>query len=147
MQTITCIVLALSLAGQATSDAWNNLRQHIGTVVLVRDTHGGETFGRLLDVTADALTIAVGADTQSILKTNACDVSLLSRDRSAAVGWIVGFTLGGLAAGIIAAKTLEGARPALFVVAGAGLGTLIGMTQTRRRPLYTRVASSGGCHS
>ena len=140
-------MLALSLAGQTTSDAWEDLRQHTGVTVLVRDTHGVETFGRLIDVTVDALTIAVDADTQSILKTNTCDVSLLRRDRSAAVGWIVGLTLGGLAAGIIASKVREGVKPALFVVAAAGLGTLIGMTGTQRRPLYRRIASSGVCRS
>jgi hypothetical protein len=147
MQTITCIVLALSLTGQTTSDAWEDLRQYVGVTVLVRDTHGVETFGRLIDVTVSALTISVDADTQSILKTDTCDVSLLRRDRSAAVGWIVGFTLGGLAAGVIASRVREGAKPALFVIAGAGLGTLIGMTGTQRHPLYRRVARSGGCHS
>jgi hypothetical protein len=147
MQTMTCIVLALSLAGQTTSDAWEDVRHHTGVTLLVRDMHGVETFGRLIDVTVDALTIAVDADTQSILKTNTCDVSLLRRDRSAAVGWIVGLTLGGLAAGIVRSKAREGASPAPFVIAGAGLGALIGMTGTQRQPLYRRVAISGGCRS
>jgi hypothetical protein len=147
MQTMTCIVLALSLAGQTTSDAWEDLRHHTGVTLLVRDMHGVETFGRLIDVTVDALTIAVDADTQSILKTNTCDVSLLRRDRSAAVGWIVGLTLGGLAAGIVMSKAREGASPAPFVIAGAALGALIGMTGTQRQPLCRRVAISGGCRS
>ena len=142
MQTITCVVLALSLAGQATSDAWNNLRQHIGTVVLVRDAHDVETLGRLIDVTPDALTIAVGSDTQSILKTNACDVSLLRRDRAAAAGWIAGLALGGLAVGIVISKVREGANPTPFAVAGAGLGALIGMNGTQRRPIYRRAGCS-----
>jgi hypothetical protein len=147
MQTITCIVLALSLAGQATSHAWEDLRQHIGVAVVVRETDGAETFGRLLDVTADALTISVGTDTQSVLKINACDVSLLRRDRSNAAGWIVGLTLAGLVAGILISKTVEGTKPAPFVLAGAGVGTLIGMNGTRREPLYRRVPSPSGCDS
>ena len=128
---------------QASSDGWTDLRQRIGTAVLVRDSGGGETFGRLIDVTDDALTVSVGADTRSVLKTNTCDVSLVRRDRSAAVGWIAGLTLGGLATGIVLSKSLEGVRPAPFVFAGAGLGALIGMNGTHTRAVFRRAGR--GC--
>jgi hypothetical protein len=87
MQAMICIALATLLGGQAASDGWADLRQHIGAAVFVHDTSDEEVFDRLTNVTADALSVDVHGDTRSILKVRACEVALIRRDRSVSVAW------------------------------------------------------------
>ena len=147
MHTIVGITLALAVGVQSVSGEWESLRRFVGAQVVVRDATDGSISGRLRDLTDDALTLEVYGETRSLVKSRTCEVDIFERDRSAAIGWIVGLTLGGLVVGILTSKVREGApNPALFTAIGAGIGTVKGMTGTRRRAVYRHVDGSIPCH-
>jgi hypothetical protein len=147
MHTIVGIALALTVGAQSVSGEWESLRPFVGAQVVVRDAIDGSISGRLRDLTADALTLEIYAETRSVVKSRTCEVDIVERDRSAAIGWIVGLALGGLVVGIVASKTREGApNPALFTAIGASIGTVKGMTGTTRRAIYRHVDGSIRCH-
>jgi hypothetical protein len=117
--------------GMATSQpaslAWMKLDDLRGSTIVVRQQSDEEWTGRLISTSADSLVIVLKRGPQTLLRNEICEVIVSSRDRSKAIGWIVGLTLAGLAFGIVYGHVIERApSPALTAAFGGGIGALIG---------------------